>query len=190
MTCRSPLIHVEVDSSLWLLLNQVSLLQQEGFTKNNLMLSQSIPWTSPNLDFTRSTLYRSGKVSQNLFTRTSTASSQSSWRARCNHASKPSRRRQPPKVTSWRCFLGEPLVPQAQKQLKSSTRRSHPHKRSTMCVRREGELKYVKYGLQMAKRVTKDPRDEYLYSPPKILAVGERISNSASLAVRPQKTGG
>ena len=55
-----------------------------------------------------------------------------------------------------------------------------------MSMRGRGELKYLKCSVQMAKRASKSLWDEYLYSPPKILAVGERISNSASLAVRPQ----
>ena len=54
-----------------------------------------------------------------------------------------------------------------------------------MSMRERGELKYLKCSVQMTKKSSKSLWDEYLYSPPKILAVGERISNSVSMAVRP-----
>ena len=67
--------------------------------------------------------------------------SQSSWRAHGFHSSKPSRKRQPPRVTSqWR-LLEESLVPQSSRTLESSTRISHTHNGSRKaCVWRERAL--------------------------------------------------
>ena len=53
MTCRSPLIHVEVDSKFQPLLYQEHLL----------ILSRLELQTSPNLDSTRVALHHSGEVS-------------------------------------------------------------------------------------------------------------------------------
>jgi hypothetical protein len=70
------------------------------------------------------------------------APSQSSWRAHGSHSYKPSRRWQPPRVTSrWR-FLEESLVAQTSRALKSSTRISHTHNGSRdACVRKEMALR-------------------------------------------------
>jgi hypothetical protein len=70
-------------------------------------------WTSPNLLSTRDALHHSGEVSSRTsHNNRSKASSQTSWRAQRSTTSKPSRRRQPPRVTSRWCLLEELLVPQ------------------------------------------------------------------------------
>jgi hypothetical protein len=104
MTCRSPLIHVEVDSMIPLAsLSRILLMYKPTWNQ----------WTSPNLLSTRDALHHSGEVSSRTsHNNRSKASSQTSWRAQRSTTSKPSRRRQPPRVTSrWR-LLEELLVPQ------------------------------------------------------------------------------
>ena len=131
MTCRSPLIHVEVDSK-----NQPLLYQDFPWSWAGLK-----QWTSPNLDSTRVALHHSGEVSTRTSHNQIEAPPQSSWWARRFHFSKPSRRRQPPRVTSWWRLLEDSLVPQTSNTWCNALGCSHTLKNATtkQCEWERGE---------------------------------------------------
>jgi hypothetical protein len=110
--CRSPLIHVEVDSKLSLapLLRHVLISSQADKETLNTL----IPLVSP---------YRSSEVGSNP--------SQSPQQLLHNlhreldeDTTKPSRRRQPPRLTSRRCLLSVP--PSASRSLEDVNTLNHP----------------------------------------------------------------
>jgi hypothetical protein len=141
--CRSPLIHVEVDSSLWFAsLSSVHFSNKNDSQKSNLTLREIniLNLIKPQFHWSCSSPLRWGE--HNTSHKNIGLPSQSSWRAHGFHSSKPSRRRQPPRVKSrWR-FLEESLVTQSSRTLESSTRISHTHNRlGKACVWRERALK-------------------------------------------------
>jgi hypothetical protein len=110
--------------------------------KSNLTLREinTLNLSKPWFHYSCSSPLRWGK--HNTSHKNTEPPSQSSWRAHGFHSSKPSRRRQPPKVTSWWCLLEESLVPQSSRTLKSSIRISHTYNGSRKaCVRKERALK-------------------------------------------------
>ena len=131
MTCRSPLIHVEVDSKFQPLLYQEYLL----------ILTRLELQTSPNLDSTRVALHHSGDVSTRTSHNQIKAPPQSSWWDHRFHFSKPSRRRQPPRVTSWWCLLKDSLVLQSSNTWCNALGCSHTLKNATtkQCEWERGE---------------------------------------------------
>jgi hypothetical protein len=151
MTCQSPLIHVEMNSKLQPLLYQVTLDVWADFNQ----------WTSPNLDSTRVALHRSGEVSTRPLTRTTGAPSQSPWRAQWFHSFKPSRRRQPPTVTSRWCLLEDSLVPQSLNSWCNALGCSQSHEDATSkpseWEKWGRRLKYFKEAFQSAKRPHPQP---------------------------------
>ena len=106
-----------------------------------LILSRLELQTSPNLDSTRVALHHSGEVSTRTSHNQIEAPPQSSWWARRFHFSKPSRRRQPPRVTSWWRLLEDSLVPQGSNTWCNALGCSHTLKNATtkQCEWERGE---------------------------------------------------
>ena len=135
MTCRWPLIHVEVDS------------------KSQPLLYQELSWswaalnreTAPHLDFTRVAIHHSGEVNTKPLTTEIGAPQQFPLEVLHEiHFSKPSRERQLPRVTSrWR-LLEVSLVPQSSNSWCNALGYSHTLKNAIskqVCLReRDGSI--------------------------------------------------
>ena len=157
MSCRSPLIHVEVDSK-----NQPFLYQD--FPWSWAGLNQ---WTSPNLDSTRIALHHSSEVS--------TRTSHNQFRGTFTNLleglheitfSKPSREQQLPRVTSRWHLLENSIMPQSSNSWCNALGCSHTHKNATSKQRVRdrvgGLLKYVKEAFKIAKRAHTRPDMRYI----------------------------
>jgi hypothetical protein len=89
------------------------------------------------------------------------------------HSSKPSRRQQPPRVTSWWRLHEESLVPQSSNHLNQALGSHTPPMDQGKLVCEGRGLSRVKYAVQMAKRAILHEMDGYLYPTLQKLVVGK-----------------
>ena len=104
MTCRSPLIHVEVDSMF-----QPLLYQESSWCISRLEIKEPLQTSFPLELLFATPVSQSTRTSHKLNRGSFTISFEG---LNDSSTSKPSRRRQPPKVTSQWCLLEDSLVPQ------------------------------------------------------------------------------
>ena len=119
MTCRSPIIHIEVDPKGQPLLYQETSWSWAGLNQ----------WTSPNLDYTRVALHHSARGEHKDLSQPILGHLHNLLEGLHKITfSKPSRERQLPRVTSWWRLLKDFLVPQSSNSWRTTLECFYSHK--------------------------------------------------------------